>query len=518
MITKNPFEGKLEVSDLFPSPSQMVHGDSRVVRRAFTIIFMALDISRSIYGRKWIPETWAIAYLAATYGIHGDEEDVQSIDGIANDIRILGPTPQDIRLYSIATKMEKAKSMSTEPDKFNERVSIGLKLLINQQKEQVDESCSECWAPVRDAFAAFDVIRGTAKSPGFILPVTVPCLVKVKEFCMTIYGEQGWEMTEAEDWGFYANRLWDEVVKVTFPYVGMADDIEESSHEDFDKGDELRDHRLKKAKELADRIPEGFDYALLDAMKEPFLECALFDGEEGRDNRDLILRDEWNSSKYRKQHQGLMKSLMATPVVTCMPRPAFDEMLTDGRFRSFWELPEEKWDDRYCDRPQDARAMNDRRLFGEKGGQVVYAITILKVESEETVAANTSHLGETYGGGQPVMVQFRPSITRRASICLGDSFQNFVLAPFSNETLAWLMEAAQFMQMIYRSEMGPSLAGSISGTNSLWMSYMQLMSGQRNPYYEVQVHGEVTPKDITRAHEAKEDGSLKDLTSKVKSS
>ena len=509
MISKNPLEGHLSLDELFPSPSEMVHGDAELVKRAFAIIFCALDLSRSSMGKRGIADVWAAAFLASTFGMKRDGEDAEAIRQVSGDLAIITSTPQDIRLYSIYRRIEAAEKASQDPEGFR-----GLGMLVNSQQEQSDMMTSEIWACVRDAFAIYErLVAEDGDKIQFLYPASSGLLMRVRGFILDTQTAE-YHMHSGESWQDYVQRLWDGVISHTFPYVGLADELKDSSHEEVD-GRELAERRIVQGLRGRYKFPEGFDKGILAEVRKPFMTCELFQ-DEGRRYREMIAKD-YDPRKYPKQYKETLRSIRYCTPTTVMPKSSFDKMLEDGEFKSMWQLPPEEWDDYYCDRPEDARALNDKRLFGEKGGRITYAMLVLPIEQDDSVNHNTAHLAQTYGKDDPVLVQFTGHVREQATLTWGDSFQNFVSVPYSTEALAWLLEARFFLNMLRSHPMAQEIMPTLHETNSLWLSFLQMTFGQKHPYFEIQIHGRIGLDWIKSANHIPQDSEEStDLTPMVK--
>jgi hypothetical protein len=338
--------------------------------------------------------------------------------------------------------------------------------------------------------------------------------MRVREFLVDLYTVK-FHHSGGESWPEYVQRLWDGAVEKTFPYIGLAATASESSHGELD-GKDLCSYRTSKALATRHRYPEGFSEAILEEVDKPFMTCGLFSGDARR-YRDLTLRQDFDGRAYERQYADLLKTVRNSTVTTMTSRSAFDQILQDGEFKSFWQLPEDQRDYTFCDAPQDARALNDMRLFGEKGGRVTYAVLVLPIESEEMVNENMAHLARTYGRGNPVVVQLTGHVKEHSTITWGDSFQNFIALPYCHKTLAWLLEARFFINSLRGHPMAKEIIPVLPKINDLWMSFMQISFGQKHPYFELQIHGRIGLDRIKQVSQIPTgDGEPVDLIEEVK--
>lgn len=498
MIYEKPLK-ELSIGELFPSPADLRQGNDIIARRAFLITFCSVDLARSVIGKDGIPEVWATAFLAATHGIKDKEESEDGIRQACSNLHLGALDSSDIRLYSILRRVGVARGASGDPDGFNEKVTAALRMLIGDQKEGVPAITSCVWGCVRDAFLIYDKLTDIKGQIGenFVFPGSGELLRRIRGFAGALYTEKGWGRSKHEPWEDYATRLWDGVRKYTFPHYGLSERIPDSLHEKLD-GKKLRDHRVALARDVAHEYPRGFKGDLLNEVDKPFLTCALFDGEFAN-YRNLISDGGYKEAAYKRQYKDLLKDLRYSVPMSAMTRAGFDGMMADGEFKAIWQLSDDAWDDWFCDRPQDGRALNDLRLFGEKGGRVVYSILMLNLDPDKVIDWNIRHIATTHGGDDPVVVRFKGTVKEQATISWGSSRENFVVIPYTIEALAWLVEARFFIGVVGQDPDKMELLNKAAQESSLWREFLQVTSGQKHPYIEMQIHGRIGPEHIKSA-------------------
>ena len=156
---------------------------------------------------------------------------------------------------------------------------------------------------------------------------------------------------------------------------------------------------------------------------------------------------------------------------------AFKEFVASGEYRTIWEHGV-SWQKRYHDAPEDVRALQDMRMFGELGRHVAYASMLPLQEVETNIT-----LSRMYGGQRIV---WNRDILKGASMCPNDSHYAPFVLPYSDENLTKL----------------------IVGTILRHLPHLHLLrpwGDAPHRYVELQIHQRLTPADMANPDALVED-------------
>jgi hypothetical protein len=141
-------------------------------------------------------------------------------------------------------------------------------------------------------------------------------------------------------------------------------------------------------------------------------------------------------------------------------------------FLSFWELLDAgalTWHNQFTDKPEDARAYSERRLFGERCRRTFYGVL-----QNPMLAASDPVLRSMYG---QVCVTLKPDVLDAASFTLADSQSNAWALPYDAQTVKTML----FAWFVGQRE-----------------PYMARLLPTQEPmrYIEVQIHRPLTRADV----------------------
>jgi hypothetical protein len=156
---------------------------------------------------------------------------------------------------------------------------------------------------------------------------------------------------------------------------------------------------------------------------------------------------------------------------------AFEAFVADGEYRTIWESGV-SWQKRYHDAPEDVRALQDMRMFGELGRHVAYA-SMLPVNDVETNLT----MSRMYGAQRIV---WNRAILKGASMCPNDSHYAPFLLPYSDHNMVKL----------------------IVGTIARHLPHLHLLrpwGDAPHRYVELQIHQRLTPADMANPDALVED-------------
>lgn len=224
-----------------------------------------------------------------------------------------------------------------------------------------------------------------------------------------------------------------------------------------------------------------------------------------------------------------LKSLEDLTISTAISPKAYKAFQKDGVYKTLWETGP-TWHYQFSKDPQGGRQYNDRRLFGiDKAIHTSYAALILPPDMAKHMPMRLAPKKELYGymnsysGKGGLIIQWKPQVLNDASFCYGDCQQNPMVHPFSIHNLNKYIDCFTFMKII-DSEIneipGPK---AVKGTEPIVNKLIKnILSGQyggpagvigslriilsdtfndivKNPYFEVQIHRQLTPDDVASA-------------------
>lgn len=205
---------------------------------------------------------------------------------------------------------------------------------------------------------------------------------------------------------------------------------------------------------------------------------------------------EWlDSQVYGAEHLKSVLSVSAGKVagqyegyypVTFMTKPVYEMFQADGRTKTIWDLDregllEKSWHYKFSDVPLAGREHTDRRIYGERGENVVYGALI-----HEGMPDQREALSRMYGR---VAVVWDKAVLRHASLCINDSSQSPWVVPATADNMAKAMIAM----------MVPRLMSVMNPTEHKTMQHLcGILTGQNLSinFIEVQIHSQLTPSDI----------------------
>jgi hypothetical protein len=183
-------------------------------------------------------------------------------------------------------------------------------------------------------------------------------------------------------------------------------------------------------------------------------------------------------------------------LVTAMPCSAFDDFDETGIYRTLLTHGP-TWHGQFAADPIAAREWNDRRLFGAPAPEVAFAVLGLwtgtnlhKLVPLHGRAAILAYLAKHSEKEGVTYVRWHKRVLERATFCYGDSQQNFFVLPYSPERMAALalLHAIATFHAIHVCPL-PEWGMRV-------LNIMCAQASEKNPYFEIQIHGGVTPDDI----------------------
>ena len=148
--------------------------------------------------------------------------------------------------------------------------------------------------------------------------------------------------------------------------------------------------------------------------------------------------------------------------------------------------------------------MNDKRLWGGLGDRITYAISILPTEPVEMIDENMVVMIDAFGGDSPMLIEFKDSkLLSRSSFTPGSSFENFLAIPYSPRNMLWALEARMFCEAIMAlpPNVYPEVRSKLVKQNNLWESLLLMFGVPKSSFFEFQIHGSLTTKDISKVME-----------------
>lgn len=187
---------------------------------------------------------------------------------------------------------------------------------------------------------------------------------------------------------------------------------------------------------------------------------------------------------------------------TAMPLKGYEDFENTGVYRTLLTHGP-TWHHSYSEDPIAGRVFNDRRLFGAPAPEVAFSLALFSGTPARWLGdCVTLHLGKTVypylakhsEDGRVVYLRWSRSVLERASVCYGDSQQNFFVMPYSPEAVAGLA----LLHGIAHHMACPTGVSLPDGAETLLDYFGGRFYGKRwkNPYFELQIHGGVTPDDI----------------------
>jgi hypothetical protein len=178
--------------------------------------------------------------------------------------------------------------------------------------------------------------------------------------------------------------------------------------------------------------------------------------------------------------------------ITFMPKKAYEEFYNCGHTKTIWDLEKEcllgdTWHLTYTDDPMGCRAITDRRLWGEKAHNTVYAALIAP-----SMRDVVSRLADNYG---TVMVEWDEKVFDYSTLTINDSMSAEYSIPATKDNrvkclVPWVMSRIQAANTIHRG-LSP-VVQKASFNCSQWINYI-----------EVQIHSRLTTDDVANLIEAK---------------
>jgi len=162
------------------------------------------------------------------------------------------------------------------------------------------------------------------------------------------------------------------------------------------------------------------------------------------------------------------------PVTYVRPETLEQVCNGDRKFRSLWELPEATWHRQFNDNPEDGRAYNEHRLFGEKCRWMTSGVFLIPDDRWMRWVERDQRLRQMYGMAR---IRWRQDVLASCSYTISDSQRNAFAQPFSYERVACSLATCMLPpEAMLRSIFAPS---------------------QENlRYFEIQIHEPLTVDDI----------------------
>lgn len=170
--------------------------------------------------------------------------------------------------------------------------------------------------------------------------------------------------------------------------------------------------------------------------------------------------------------------------ITFFSKKAYESFRLEGKTKTVWERSQEEdfkesWHYRYTDVPMHGRALCDKRLFGEKGTDITYAVFIHK-----GMLNQIKTLADMYG---EVAVTWKRDCLDYSSLTINDSMHAPFVTPATIETLK------KFVASYYL----PSFINSVKADPKV-RDFVTTMTGYpcHPNFVELQIHKSMTVDDI----------------------
>lgn len=171
--------------------------------------------------------------------------------------------------------------------------------------------------------------------------------------------------------------------------------------------------------------------------------------------------------------------------ITFMSEESYQSFMRDGVTKTIWDLEKEvfmsnTWHWKYSDCPTNARLVTEKRLWGEKAYNTVYA-ALASFEMKDVIYS----LSYMYG---KVAVEWKRDVLNYSTITAGDSMSCAYSVPSTNSNIV------KYLLPILLARM----SGSWSNVEGLASYVTSSIFGGRKMmnYVETQIHSRLTPNDI----------------------
>lgn len=381
MISRNPLPIPLE--KLGVKDSQFTHKSKlHGAGHVNRVIFNAMTLCRGMGWGELMPEVWASAYLHDLSRRHDGE-------------------CQEHGRWAVDEKLEQYRELFTAAGVTDfDAVELAVDWHCRDEIKPSNEKHARILALLKDA-DALDRCRLGDLDPRYLRLPRTPFLIK--------FAERLFHKTHScsADW----IRTWEIGVEQYNPNMGTIDIIRDY-WDASESGPARRDRRLGQAEYSGEmtKFLDIVDRAMREAKATP-----------------------------RK---------MKFNVFTYCSQATLDNFKETGEWLDYWKLHDrgiKAWHDKYCDRPDDSKAFNDKRLYGEKGRGITYAIMApAEMPGYDGGGPDTWARG-TYG---PVRIQWNEDVLESASFSLNDSQENIFVIPFSTTNLMWAVKSSQRLNFI----------------------------------------------------------------------
>lgn len=185
---------------------------------------------------------------------------------------------------------------------------------------------------------------------------------------------------------------------------------------------------------------------------------------------------------------------------TAIDRKHISGFIVDGYWKQVWESGI-TWHNRYAENPLEGRRFNEQRLFGERVvSGLAHAILLPNPLGNDSRIVDYLHSFVD----QPedlVLIEWWSDVWSlgNSTFTLGDSQQNPMVWPLTWQNLRHICRCRQIQEEV---PLWAMKAFTDTGRPSLMLERVlsAVAVPPRNPYFEIQIHGVLTPSEVAAYH------------------